>query len=72
MDGLNKTWRAEGWSFLPAEWDKRGMFNDDDGGGPVVFLHPHSDALNDLENGWGEKEGIKDWAEIPQIYSLDV
>lgn len=33
--------------------EKRGMLgdDDDDGGGPVAFLHPHSDTLNDLENG---------------------
>lgn len=30
-----------------------------DGGRPVVFLHAHSDALNDLENGWEEKESIE-------------
>lgn len=30
--------------------EKRGMLGDDDDG-PVAFLHPHSDTLNDLENG---------------------
>lgn len=53
------------------------MLGDDDdhdggGGGPVVFLHPHSDALNDLENGWEAKEYINDWGETPQVYFSNV
>lgn len=60
MDILNGTRRAE--IFILAgrlRKEKRGMLRDNDGGRPVVFLHAHSNALNDLENGWEEKESYR-------------